>query len=331
MALTKWMKFLAVGNLVEGLAGLIGIGSGVLFALSTLVFPPSRDLPYFLHAFYLMLAANVAFMGALFASAFLLWQLRRSGLRLVWRLLICEGIYLACIASLPALLARGQGELWHRLTLSVWGALAFANLGLFPQVVTAYPLWAGALSIWAWRKSSEPQPPTGKQPALMPVGFQIRQGSSAALVARALAIASALEVLIGVFGLRASWSAFHTARGFALRGFTGLQLIYWTTLLANLFLLGTLALSAYLLWKLERAGILLLCWVLGTETLFWVAVVTFPLSHFWSGANPNDPLKAVFLTASAGTMLQVATAYPIIAVLGILFLVRSARRSNLTA
>jgi len=160
--MTTWPKItirtIALGNIAMGALGLflqldsavrfsqrhqfIGTRPGETYAYSTL--------------------ACIAFAFALLAlvSGFFLWRTSRSALRLCNLLFGSELIYWVAGAMSDVILATSKSEWAHNFATSVASVSGVGNMGLAPQVLSLYPVWALVLLNLAYWRAGKAEPPS---------------------------------------------------------------------------------------------------------------------------------------------------------------------------
>ena len=138
MQVVKWpsrvFRVFAIANFLLVGAGLLFLSSSVVAAgAGTIGNTPAQ--PYFLWAFWTMVATNFILLALLILGGIRLLQLKTQGV------VVCNAVFVAEIVYFVAL-----GFLWsavpRSLSMSVAAATGVGSMGLSPQLICGYPLVA---------------------------------------------------------------------------------------------------------------------------------------------------------------------------------------------
>jgi hypothetical protein len=138
MQIVKWpshvFRVFAIANFLLAGVGLLFLSSSVLAVGSGKIGNTSAH-PYFLGAFWTMVATNFILLALLVLGGIRLLQLKAQGV------VLCNGVFVAEIVYFIAL-----GFLWGvpppSLSVSVAAATGVGSMGLSPQLICGYPLVA---------------------------------------------------------------------------------------------------------------------------------------------------------------------------------------------
>jgi hypothetical protein len=130
----KWpsrvFRFIAIANFVFVSLGLLGMGGEVLF-ITTAPVANSPAQPHFLQAFWTMTAINFVLLLWLALGGIRLLQLRVQGVTICNSVFVTEILYYLIIIPFSGTLSS-----------NIAGASGEGNMGIFPQLITAYSLIA---------------------------------------------------------------------------------------------------------------------------------------------------------------------------------------------
>jgi|SRR5450759_672513 hypothetical protein len=129
MILQRVIRLVGVANIAMAVVGLYIIWK---FAQSGRFESVMRSNPL---AFPVMVTMCVSFLIALIAIGILLVRTTRGSVHLALSIYAAEIVYFAITGGIPG----------------TFSAFAVGNAGLYPQLVTGFPLWAGALVWWCNR------------------------------------------------------------------------------------------------------------------------------------------------------------------------------------
>ncbi len=124
---------------VFGIANFLLVGAGLLFLSTSVVavgagtIGNTSEHPYFLLAFWTMVAINFMLLALLILGGIRLWQLKIQGVA------VCNGVFVAEFVYFMTLTF-----LWRAvppsLSLSIAAATGVGSMGLSPQLICGYPL-----------------------------------------------------------------------------------------------------------------------------------------------------------------------------------------------
>ncbi len=155
--MTTWpritIRTIAVGNVAMGAIGLfLQIDSVVRFSQRH-QFAPTR--PFETYAYWVVACMAFVFASLALISGFFLWRTSRSALRLCNLLFGAQLVYWVGGAMLDVMLATSKSEWAHRLVTSLASVGGIGNMGLAPQVLSLYPVWALMLLNLAYRRVAQ--------------------------------------------------------------------------------------------------------------------------------------------------------------------------------
>jgi hypothetical protein len=309
---TILLRVLAVATTFEAVAGLYEIAL-TLFVYSYpwkyLVYEDPRAKPFF----YTMLVANVIFIALLVVSAVFLWVVRKTGLAVLTWTLCAEVAYAASILVSGTLSGLAFQSPSQKIDVGIWGAASVGNGALIAQVWTAYPLVGAVLIFFGYRSLRSTGP-----------SIEARSGERAAhgfaTIMRVLAVTCLLEAVSGLLVLVSGVASFpYLAGRLGLQG-PHMRSIFYSSASVNMILMLLLVISAVLLWKLERKGLIFLTWILGIEILYFIG--TSVISYI---ERTDLSLSTVMGLGDACLGVQIWTAYPLVAAVLIFLAYRSQR------
>ena len=102
--------------------------------------------------YWITASISFALTLATFLSGFFLWRTDRRALLLCNWLFGSELVYWVGGSLLDVMLVTSKNEWAHRFVMSTAAASGIGNMGLAPQVLILYPVWALILLNFAYRR-----------------------------------------------------------------------------------------------------------------------------------------------------------------------------------
>lgn len=147
---SKVVYIIGIANVILGTLGLCLVAWTFLEFLRRK--PHPAGLPYFIRSYYSMTAISIAYLLLLILAGFWLKSLQRKGYILSLVVYCAEIAYFLAIGALGVALSGQASQTSNAIDSSISGAYGIGNMGLTPQLVTAYPLIALFAVIVAARK-----------------------------------------------------------------------------------------------------------------------------------------------------------------------------------
>ena len=158
--MTTWPKItirtIALGNVAMGAIGLfLQIDSFVRFSQRH-QFNATR--PYETYAYWVVACIAFLFVSLALISGLLLWRTSRSALRICNLLFGAQLVYWVGGTMLDVMLATSKSESAHRFVTTLASVNGIGNMGLAPQVLSLYPVWALVLLNLAYWRTGKAEP-----------------------------------------------------------------------------------------------------------------------------------------------------------------------------
>lgn len=141
MKYPRWLVFILRGFAI---ANFIVAGLGLLFVVETVysmraaaALRNTTETPYFISSFWTMTAINLCFLGLLVLGGVYLLKPRILGVGICNAVFIIEILYFLSIG-----LFFWGPAVPRNMSLSIAAATGIGNMGLGPQLISAYPLFA---------------------------------------------------------------------------------------------------------------------------------------------------------------------------------------------
>ncbi len=134
------VRVFSLTNILQAAAGFFLISNGFFRVAARF---ESTGRQYALLPYYLMAMVNLAFLLGLVVGSVYLWRLRARGLHMCNLLFVCELAYWLLIWRLSSV-PRSSGNGTTMIQLLCRGlddAAVMGNAGLWPQIVTLYPIF----------------------------------------------------------------------------------------------------------------------------------------------------------------------------------------------
>ena len=146
MEYPKWPLFtlraFGVANFIVAALGLLFLVESV-YGMRVAGLRNTTETPYFMVSFWTMTAVNVCFLGLLILGGFYLLKPRMLGVAVCNAVFISEILYFLSISLFFA-----GPTVPRNISMSIAAATGVGNMGLSPQLISAYPLFAlGGLNL----------------------------------------------------------------------------------------------------------------------------------------------------------------------------------------
>ena len=145
------IRALSVANLLQAVVGLVVMGEGVFRATARF---ETTGRHYAVFPYRAMIVINLVFLLTLIVGSIYLWKLSRRGLHVCNVLFFSELGYWLLLQRLSSA-SFGGGTTAESFRIALDEAAVMGNMGLWPQLLTLYPLIALLLLNLAYWKSSE--------------------------------------------------------------------------------------------------------------------------------------------------------------------------------
>lgn len=141
MGISNWpfftLRAFAVANFIVAALGSFFLLGSVYAVTRAGALRNTPETPYFVPSFWTMTAINVCFLGLLVMGGFYLLRPRMLGVALCNAVFISEILYFLSIS-----LFFWGPALPKNVSISIAAATGVGNMGLGPQLISAYPLFA---------------------------------------------------------------------------------------------------------------------------------------------------------------------------------------------
>jgi hypothetical protein len=135
------LRAFAAANFIVAALGLFFLLGSVYAGARAGALRNTPENPYFVPSFWTMTAINVCFLGLLVVGGFYLFKPRMLGVA------VCNAVFISEILYFLSLSLWGLA-LPKNISMSIAAATGVGNMGLGPQLISGYPLFAlGGLNL----------------------------------------------------------------------------------------------------------------------------------------------------------------------------------------